>query len=58
MILNGDEKQAICEELRDMVKMFRALKQDTGDEYIGKFIGKKLKILKLRYSHSIGGHLP
>lgn len=32
--LSGDEKQAICEELRDLVKMFRALKQDTGDHYI------------------------
>lgn len=36
-----------------MVKMFRALEQDAGDQYIGKFTGKKLKIPKLTYSHSI-----
>lgn len=41
--LSGREKQAICEELRDLVKMFRSLKQDTGDHYIGKSSGKKLK---------------
>ena len=45
--LNGDEKQAICEELRDMVKMFRALEQDTADPYIGKFTGKKLNDSKI-----------
>lgn len=26
--------------------MFRALKQDAGDQYIGKFTGKKLTMLK------------
>jgi hypothetical protein len=35
--LNEDEIRAVCEELNHLVKMFRALEQDTCDHYIGKF---------------------
>lgn len=38
--LSGNEKQAIWEELNRLVTMFRALKQDAGDHYIGMFTQK------------------
>ena len=34
--LSHDEKAAICGELRHLLKMLRALKQDPNDQYIGK----------------------
>lgn len=36
--MNEDERQSICEELKYMVKAWRALEQDSNDHYIGKFL--------------------
>jgi hypothetical protein len=36
--MNDDERQAVCEELRDMVEAWRALKQDGHDQYIGESV--------------------
>ena len=36
--MDEDERQSICEELKYMVKAWRALEQDSNDHYIGKFL--------------------
>jgi hypothetical protein len=34
--MNEDERRVICEELKHVVKLWRALEQDTHDRYIGE----------------------
>lgn len=36
--MNENERQAVCEELRHIVKAWRALTQDNQDHYVGMYI--------------------
>ncbi|WEW58270.1 hypothetical protein PRK78_003738 [Emydomyces testavorans] len=46
--MNEDERQAVCKELRHMVKAWRALKQDGHDRYVGSLGKRPLNEIFLR----------
>ena len=36
--MNDDDRRTVCEELKHMVKAWRAITQDKHDSYIGKWV--------------------